>query len=127
MTFTKENIGIVQPMFPEFAIVRDADRLDAIGAIGVGRCFAYSGHTCRPFGRIPDSVNLLSSEEYNTQTRTNDGDTLGHFYEKLLFIIDHMQTKTGKEMAVKRHEFMKTFLAQFNEELRETCCYRIET
>lgn len=121
------ELGGSQKLTPELKIVRDADRLDAIGAIGVGRCFAFSGNRRRPFYEcrreslmsrtVDDGGEMMSYEEYNEQTVRNGGDTLGHFYEKLFFIAERMQTETGKKLAIQRHDFMKSFVKQFYNEI----------
>ena len=94
----------------ELEIVQDADRLDAIGAIGIARTFNYGGFKNRQLynPEIPPQNNR-SVEEY----KNNDSPTLNHFYEKLLLLKDKMNTETGKKIAVKRHKFMELFLTQF--------------
>ncbi|MCA9354747.1 MAG: HD domain-containing protein [Candidatus Kaiserbacteria bacterium] len=95
---------------PELAVVQDADRLDAIGAIGIARTFNYGGHKGRALYDPGIDPNLhMSKEEYKTSTAP----TLNHFYEKLLLLKDLMNTKTGKAIAAKRHEYMEEYLAQF--------------
>nr|WP_207755047.1 HD domain-containing protein [Alkaliphilus hydrothermalis] len=95
----------------EAKIVQDADRLDAIGAIGISRCFAYSGSigTVIYDPKIPIR-DKLTKEEYRQKEKST---AINHFYEKLLKLKDLMNTKTGKEMAVKRHEYMEGFLEEF--------------
>ncbi|MEY2970719.1 MAG: hypothetical protein RLZZ599_1092 [Bacteroidota bacterium] len=97
----------------EFKVVQDADRLDAIGAIGIARTFNYGGFKNRPLynPEIPANLNL-SKEEY----KNNPGPTINHFYEKLLLLKDLMNTATGRRIAQERHEFMETFLSQFFQE-----------
>ncbi len=94
----------------ELEIVQDADRLDAIGAIGIARTFNYGGFKNRQLynPNIPPKMNM-TKEEY----KNSEAPTLNHFYEKLLLLKDKMNTKTGKELAVDRHRFMENFLAQF--------------
>jgi len=94
----------------ELEIVQDADRLDAIGAIGIARTFNYGGFKNRPLYNPNIQPNLnMSKEEY----KNSESPTLNHFYEKLLLLKDKMNTETGKEIAQKRHDFIITFLAQF--------------
>ena len=97
----------------ELEIVQDADRLDAIGAVGIARTFNYGGYKNREIYNPEISPNLtMSKEEYKNSTAP----TINHFYEKLLLLKDKMNRETGKKIAQLRHDFMETFLEQFYNE-----------
>ena len=94
----------------ELEIVQDADRLDALGAVGIARTFNYGGFKNRTLYNPEILPNLaMSKEEY----KNTDAPTLNHFYEKLLLLKDKMNTETGKKIAQERHLFMEVFLEQF--------------
>jgi len=97
----------------ELEVVQDADRLDAIGAIGIARCFNYGGYKNRALYNPEISPNLeMSKEEY----KNSDAPTINHFYEKLLLLKDKMNTVNGKKIATSRHIYMEEFLKQFDNE-----------
>jgi uncharacterized protein len=97
----------------ELGVVQDADRLDAIGAIGIARCFNYGGFKGSEIYNpsIPPNPNM-TKEEYK-----KGGPSINHFYEKLLLLKDLMNTQTGRSMAEHRHEFMQQFLQEFFDEV----------
>lgn len=120
----------------ELQIVQDADRLDAIGAIGIARVFNFGGFKNRPLyvpgpggnGNSTDLTDALTNGHTKEGVKEREGlgtpdnytrvssHTIGHFYEKLLLLSDMMNTETGKELALERHNFMLTFLDQFYKE-----------
>ena len=89
----------------ELAIVQDADRLDALGAIGVARAFGYGGYKGQP---------MYNPDDATTPT------TLRHFYDKLLLLKERMNTNTGRQLATERHQFMEQYVAQFLREAEAT-------
>lgn len=94
----------------ELEIVQDADRLDALGAIGIARTFNYGGFKNRALYDPKIAPNTkMTKEEY----KNNEAPTLNHFYEKLLLLKDKMNTASGKEIAKERHRYMEGFLCQF--------------
>ena len=97
----------------ELDVIQDADRLDAMGAIGVARTFNYGGHKGRELYNPEIKPNLnMTKEEY----KNSNAPTLNHFYEKLLLLKDRMNTNTGKSMAEQRHKYMEQFLDEFYKE-----------
>ena len=102
-----------RPTSLEGKVVQDADRLDAIGAIGIARAFAYGGNKERLLYH-PEQPPVMHND---FEAYKNDkGHTINHFYEKLLLLKDRMQTKSGKEMAEERHQYMEGYLKQFYKE-----------
>ncbi|MCX2450441.1 HD domain-containing protein [Pedobacter sp. PLR] len=109
----KASLGTVTFQSEELDIVQDADRLDAIGAIGIARAFTYGGYKNRVLydPEIAPDMNM-SKEVYKNSTAP----TINHFYEKLLRLKDLMKTNTGKEIATQRHDFMLIYLDHFYKE-----------
>jgi len=98
---------------PELDVIQDADRLDAMGAIGIARTFNYGGHKGNPIYDPGCKPNLhLTKDEY----KNSKAPTLNHFYEKLLLLRERMNTKAGRKMAEQRHKFMIAYLDQFYKE-----------
>jgi len=98
---------------PELDVIQDADRLDAIGAIGIARCFNYGGFKNRALYDPEIAPNLnMTKEEYKKSTAP----TINHFYEKLLLLKEKMNTETGRRIASNRHSYMEDFLQQFYDE-----------
>lgn len=94
----------------ELQIIQDADRLDALGAIGIARTFNYGGFKNRPLYDPDIKPNLnMTKEQYKASTAP----TINHFYEKLLLLKDRMNTSTGKKIAEERHLYMEGFLKEF--------------
>lgn len=106
----KASLGEITFHSKELEVVQDADRLDAIGAIGIARAFNYGGFKNREIynPEIPVEEQLTKEAYKNTKAPT-----LNHFYEKLLLLRDKMNTAAGKAIAAERHQFMELFLQQF--------------
>jgi uncharacterized protein len=106
-----KGAGVATPMRSlEGQIVQDADRLDALGAIGIARTFAYGGHKGQAMHDPAIQPQMHASFE---AYKNNVGTTINHFYEKLLLLKDRMNTSAGKRLAAERHAYMERFLAQF--------------
>eukprot|EP01135_Chromosphaera_perkinsii_P003322 Nk52_evm22s240 gene=Nk52_evmTU22s240 len=116
MSFRKELGGKVftPEMNIELCIVQDADRLDAIGAIGIARCFTFGGMKNRPF-YDPEHppIENITEEQY---TKSKNSPTLNHFYEKLMNLKKMLKTETGKGLGEQRHDYLVGFVKQFEME-----------
>lgn len=109
-----KGAGVPTPMSTiEGKVVQDADRLDAIGAIGIARTFAFGGSRDRLIYHPNATPEMHQSFESYQQ---NQSHTINHFYEKLLLLKDRMQTRAGYEMALHRHQVMEEFLDEFFKE-----------
>jgi len=107
-----------QERSPEYKCVQDADLLDAIGAVGIARCFAFGGKRNRLMFGVSDVVgNGITAEQYKIQSQNGSG--VEHFFDKLLLIKDMMTTETGKKMAQPRHQAMINYLETLETELVE--------
>ncbi len=98
---------------PELEVIQDADRLDAIGAVGIARTFNYGGFKNRPLYDPEIAPDLNQTKE---AYKNSKAPTINHFYEKLLLLKDRMNTETGKQIAEDRHSYMEQFLTQFYNE-----------
>jgi uncharacterized protein len=101
----------------EGEVVFDADKIDALGAIGIARCFTFGGSIGREiYNPAKQVVDYTSADEYKDMKLASKNTSINHFYEKLLLLKDRMFTKTGKIMAAERHAYMEAFLNRFNNE-----------
>jgi len=106
----KNSLGDQSFTSKEMEVVQDADRLDAIGAIGIARVFSFGGFKGNPIHDPTMKPKLnMSKEEY----KKSNGTSINHFYEKLFLLKDKMNTKTGRAIAQSRHEFMQTYVERF--------------
>ena len=114
----RSGLGTLNFHSKELEIVQDADRLDAIGAVGIARTFSYGGFKNREIynPEIPPALNM-SKEEY----KNSASPSINHFYEKLLLLHGKMNTKTGRQIAGERHSFMELYLKQFKNEWNGEC------
>lgn len=106
-----KGLGVATPVSSlEAALVQDADRLDAIGAIGIARAFAYGGHKGRP---LHDPAVAPIAHDSFASYQKNSSPTLNHFYEKLLHLKDRLNTEVAREVAEGRQAFMEAYVARF--------------
>lgn len=109
----KNSLGENSFTSPEMQVVQDADRLDAIGAIGIARVFSFGGFKGNPIHDPTMKPKLnMSKEEY----KKSNGTSLNHFYEKLFLLKDKMNTPTGKAIAQSRHDYMQMYVERFYQE-----------
>lgn len=109
-----KGAGVATPMETvEGRVVQDADRLDAIGAIGIARAFAYGGSRGRP---LHDPEHAVERHDSFAAYKASAGPTINHFHEKLLLLRERMNTAAARRVAEGRHRFMETFLARFHAE-----------
>jgi len=113
-TLSYKGAGVATPMRTiEGKIVQDADRLDAIGAVGIARTFAYGGNKNRLMYHPEEAPVMHKSFEHY---KNNKGHTINHFHEKLLLLKDRMNTESAKNLAEQRHLFMENYLNRFYKE-----------
>lgn len=113
MSFSKSFDNLEKNDSIEFKIVQDADRLDAIGAIGVGRAFAFGGSRSR---LLYDPEYKAQSFESSDEYKKTEGSTIHHFYEKLFLLKENLNTETARKIAEQRDKFMHLFVDQFLDE-----------
>jgi uncharacterized protein len=112
ISFSKSIEGTADKTL-ELQVVQDADRLDAMGAIGIARAFNYGGYKNRPmYDPLVKPVKHTDKQAY----RNSSSPTINHFHEKLLLLKDLMNTETGRKLAERRHEYMLQFLNEFHKE-----------
>lgn len=107
------NLNGLKELSKEGKIVQDADRLDAIGAIGIARVFTYGGKNGKEIYNPDEENNIITNEEYY---KRGSNTSISHFYDKLLKLKDLMNTKTAKKIAEHRQKYMEQFLEEFYEE-----------
>lgn len=117
MSFSKSLDGKQYKLSPEGQIVQDADRLDAIGALGIARAFYYSGHAGE---EIYDPQKKPRLNMTKKQYRHEPGTAINHFYEKLLLLTDQLNTTAAKKIGAKRQQVMQDFLTEFKNEWNGT-------
>ena len=110
MSFSKSLNAKKKSASTEFYVVQDADRLDALGAIGIARVFAYGGSRSRP---LYDPTKRAQSIHTTAQYRKEQSSSFHHFEEKILLLKDLMNTKTGKQIAIGRHKYVKAYIKEF--------------
>jgi len=109
----KGSVKALEDLSDELKIVMDADRLDALGAIGIARTFNYGGYKNREIYNPKIKIQKYKNKE---EYKNNQSTSINHFYEKLLHLKDLMNTMTAKKIALQRHKFMETYLKQFHNE-----------
>lgn len=109
----KNSLEVQRFTSKEMEVVQDADRLDAIGAVGIARVFSFGGFKGNP---IHDPTMKPKLNMTKAEYKKSNGSSLNHFYEKLFLLKDKMNTKTGKAIAVSRHEYMRSYVDRFCDE-----------
>jgi uncharacterized protein len=116
MSFSKSLNTKNKDVSKEFYIVQDADRLDALGAMGIARTFAFGGSRGRALHNPTEKAQKITSHKQYKKTQSGEGSSFNHFYEKLLLLKDLMNTKGAKKIAEGRHEFLQHYMKEFLEE-----------